>query len=116
MYEFSRALGDTVKSARYQLSLTQTQVADLAEIDVQTVKNIENYKTNPKMHVLYPLLRVLRIDARCIFNPEIQRDTPALVQLRLLIEECSEQEAEAIIPVVESVLSALRGKETVEIG
>lgn len=88
----------------------------MADIDVRTVMNIENYKANPKMEVLYPLIRALRIDARTIFTPELQREAPALQQLRLMVEECSEQEAEALIPVMESVLSALRAKDTIEIG
>lgn len=50
------------------------------------------------------------------FYPELQRETPALQQLRLMIEECSEQEAEALIPVVESVIAALRTKDAIEIG
>ena len=61
------------------------------------------------------MIRALRIDARTIFNPELQRETPALQQLRLMIEECSEQEAEALIPVVESVIAALRTKDAIEI-
>lgn len=88
----------------------------MADIDVRTVMNIENYKANPKMEVLYPLVRALRIDARTIFTPELQREAPALQQLRLMVEECNEQEAESLIPVIESVLSALRAKDTIEIG
>ena len=103
MQEYSRSLGDVIKRARGKLGLTQNEVADAADIDVRTVLNIENYKGNPKMEVLYPLVRALKIDAREIFNPEIQRESPALRQLRLLIEECSEEEAEAIIPVFRSV-------------
>ena len=99
MQEYSRSLGDVIKRARGKLGLTQNEVADAADIDVRTVLNIENYKGNPKMEVLYPLVRALKIDAREIFNPEIQRESPALRQLRLLIEECSEEEAEAIITV-----------------
>lgn len=87
----------------------------MADLDVRTVMNIENYKANPKMHVLFPLLRALRIDARAVFNPELQRETPALQQLRFLIEECGEQEAETLIPVVEAVLSALRSNGGVQI-
>ena len=82
---------------RCQNTLTQNEVADAVDIDVRTVLNIENYKGNPKMEVLYPLIRALRIDAREIFNPEMRRETPALRQLRLLIEECSEDEAAAIM-------------------
>ena len=104
MYDFSYPLGNAVKSTRYQRGLTQLQVAEMADIDVRTVMNIENYKANPKMEVLFPLIRTLRVDARTIFNPE------------LMVEECSEQEAEALIPVVESVIAALRAKDAIEIG
>ena len=99
MPEYSRPLGDAVKRARGKLGLTQNEVADAADVDVRTVLNIENYKGNPKMEVLFPLVRALKIDAREIFYPEIRRESPAIRQLRLLIEECSEEEAEAIIPV-----------------
>ena len=115
MQEYSRSLGDVIKRARGKLGLTQNEVADAADIDVRTVLNIENYKGNPKMEVLYPLVRALKIDAREIFNPEIQRESPALRQLRLLIEECSEEEAEAIIPVIRSVLTALRDQNATPI-
>lgn len=115
MHEYSRPLGDAIKRARGKLELTQNEVADAANIDVRTVLNIENYKGNPKMEVLFPLVRALKIDAREIFNPEIQRETPSLRQLRLLIEECSEEEAAAIIPVFQAMLSALRDKNTLPI-
>ena len=115
MQEYSRPLGDAVKRARGKLDLTQNEVADLADVDVRTVLNIENYKGNPKMEVLYPLVRALKIDAREIFNPEIRRESPALRQLRVLIEECSEEEAAAIIPVFQSVLTALRDKNALPI-
>lgn len=115
MPEYSRPLGDAVKRARGKSGLTQNEVADAAEIDVRTVLNIENYKGNPKMEVLYPLVRALKIDAREIFNPEMRRETPALRQLRLLIEDCSEEEAAAIIPVFQSVLTALRDQNAIQI-
>lgn len=115
MHEYSRPLGDAVKRARGKLDLTQNEVADMADVDVRTVLNIENYKGNPKMEVLYPLIRALKIDAREIFNPEIRRESPALRQLRVMIEECSEEEAAAIIPVFQSVLTALRDKNALPI-
>ena len=58
MQEYSRSLADAVKRARGELGLTQNQVANIAEIDERTVLNIENYKGNPKLEVLYPLVRV----------------------------------------------------------
>ena len=115
MHDYSRSLGDAVKRARGRLDLTQRQVAEAADIDVRTVLNIENYKGNPKLEVLYPLLRVLLIDSREIFNPEFQREAPALVQLRLLVEDCNEIEAEAVIPILQSVLIVLRSLNSTKI-
>ena len=115
MPEYSRPLGDAVRQARIRLKLTQNEVADSIDVDSRTVLNIENYKGNPKMEVLYPLVRALRIDAREIFSPEILRDTPSLRQLRILIDSCSEQDAAVLIPVVQAVISALHSEEAIEI-
>ena len=108
MPDYSKTLGDVVKRTRKNLDLTQNEVADSIDVDVRTVINIENYKGNPKLEVLYPLVRSLKIDARELFYPEMQRESPALRQLRLLGEDCSEEEAAAVIPVLKSVISALR--------
>lgn len=115
MSEYTHTLGDVVKRARGKSGLTQSEVADAANIDDRTVLNIENYKGNPKMEVLYPLVRVLKIDAREIFNPEMQRESPALRQLRLLVEDCNEEEAAAIIPIFNSILSVLRERNATRI-
>ena len=57
MPQYTRPLGDAVKRARGELGVTQRQVAEAADVDVRTVLNIENYKGNPKLEVLYPLIR-----------------------------------------------------------
>ena len=57
MPDYSRTLGDTIRRARAKLNLTQSEVAESIDVDVRTVLNIENYKGNPKMEVLYPLIR-----------------------------------------------------------
>lgn len=115
MPEYSKSLGDVVKAARKRMDLTQNEVANSIDVDVRTVINIENYKGNPKLEVLYPLIRSLKIDAREIFYPEIQRESPALRQLRLFVEDCSEEEAAILVPVLRSVVSALRNKNAISI-
>ena len=115
MLEYSKPLGNVVKAARKRMDLTQNEVANSIDVDVRTVINIENYKGNPKLEVLYPLIRSLKIDAREIFYPEMQRESPALCQLRLFVEDCSEEEAATLIPVLQSVVSALRDKNAMSI-
>lgn len=112
MLEYARPLGDAVKSARGKMELTQIEVANSIDIDSRTVLNIENYKGNPKLEVLYPLIRTLHIDPWSIFYPEIQRETPSICQLRLLVEDCTEAEAEAMLPIFQLVLTVLRSTNT----
>ena len=62
---------NAVKTARRNMELTQLAVANSIDIDCRTVLNIENCKGNPKMEVLYPLIRTLHIDPWDVFYPSI---------------------------------------------
>ena len=115
MHEYSRPLGDSVKQARSKLGFTQKQVADMINVDERTIMSIEKYKSNTTMEVLYPLLRILRIDAREIFNPEMNRESLSHHQLRALLDSCSEDEAATLISVCQAVIAALRTKEGIMI-
>ena len=106
--ECSKILGDVIKRARGKAGMTQQELSDKSGIDRRTIINIENYHKDSKFSSIYDLIRSLKIDSREIFYPEIHRDSPSLRQLRLLIEECNEEEAAAVIPVLESLLSVLR--------
>ena len=111
MSEYSRPLGDTVRKARNRMGLTQNQVAALINADERTIMNIETYKANTTMEVLYPLIRTLHIDARDIINPEIGKDSPVYYQLRTLIDNCTEEEAATLLSVCETIISAFRNKD-----
>ncbi len=113
--DFVRILGDTVKKARKRLGLTQQKAAEVSSIDSRTILNIENYRGNPKMEVLFPLVRGLQIDPRELFYPGSEQESPSISQLQILITDCTEKEAEALIPVIKSFLLAVRSNNAVEI-
>lgn len=115
MNDFSRPLGNTVKKARTELGLTQAKVADQVNIDSRTVMNIENYNANPKMEVLFPLVRTLEIDPWDIFYPELQHRNAAFRQLQILLKDCSDEEIESLLPICRTTLSVLRAKDSIKI-
>ena len=115
MSEYLHPLGDSVKKARKKMGLTQNQVATMIDANERTIMNIEKYHANTTMEVLYPLIRLLRIDAREIFNPEMREQSPEIYQLRLLIDNCTEEEAATLIPVCQAVIAALRGQKGIPI-
>ena len=110
MSEYSRALGDTVRTARKKLGLSQRQVANLIDADERTVMNIEAYRANTTMDVLYPLVRKLLIDSRDIFYPEREKESHEHYQLRALVDSCNQEEAATVFAVCQTVLLAIRGE------
>ena len=110
MQEYSRPLGDTVRSARIRQGYTQKQVSDILDIDERSIASIEKYQANTTMDILYPLIRLLKIDAREIFNPEMSQESQMHYQLRLLVDNCSEEEAATLLSVCDAVPSALRSQ------
>ncbi len=111
MSDFAQPLGNVIKQAREKQELTQAQLASMINIDARTVLNIENYKGNPKMEVLYPLIRALKIDPNLIFYPERQHRNSDLTYLYHLLDTCTEQEAAALIQIMETVLTVLRANQ-----
>ena len=108
MHAFSRSLARAVKNARNKMNLTQEQVGELVDTNTRTISSIENGKSNTRMNILYPLVRVLRIDPNEIFYPETVADSSVKHQLRVLIVNCSDEEAAALLTTSESVLRVLR--------
>lgn len=115
MRNYSLSLGNELKRTREKLRLSQRKVADAAGIDTRTVLDIENYRGNPKLEVLYPLVRTTNMDPRAIFFPELLRDSPMLSELRLLVEKCSEEEAVVMIEVFKTVLNAIRNNNSIDL-
>ena len=110
-YDFRRAFGDAIKRVRGKEGLTQQQVARRANLDIRTVLNSENYRGNPKLEAVSSLIRTLYIDPWEFFFPELGVESPLTRRLRLLLSDITEEEAATLIPVVESVLDALRSKD-----
>lgn len=87
----------------------------MTDLDERTIMNIEKYKANTTMEVLYPIIHTLRIEPRDIICPEMDKDSLAHYQLQLLINDCSEEEAATRIPVCQAVISALRANDGIPI-
>lgn len=109
-FEFAAPMGIAAKGAREKTKYTQGFVSESTGVDTRTIMIIESGEGNPTMEKLYPLVRFYGIDPRVFFFPEMQLETTARMELRLLLETCNEQEAEDILPIVRAVLNALNSK------
>ena len=55
-------IGAAIKARRKLLGLTQTHLADLADVSINTLYKIERGQTNPTLEVLEKILEVLGME------------------------------------------------------
>ena len=111
MHDNANILGAVVKQARLDLKLSQFDVADQINADDRTILNIEHCKGNPKLEILWPLIRALNIDANTIFYPEIQNRTSAQFQMQQFISQCSETEVKLLLNISQTIINTLRAHD-----
>ena len=108
MHEFSEALARAIRDARNRLGITQSEASEMIEASPRTILNIENGKANPKLQILYPLIRCLKIDPAEFFFPERRIDSPAKRRLYAEIDQLSEKEAELLAPTLHIVIDMIK--------
>ena len=55
-------IGETIKSRRKELGITQPDLAELAKVSINTLYKLERGQTNPSLDVLNKLAEVLGME------------------------------------------------------
>lgn len=111
MQDIKQNLAIAVREARTELGLSQERLAEILNLDTRTILNIEAGRGNPKFEKLHPLITYLKIPADKIFYPDSLNQAPSLQKLLTLLNDCTEQEAADLLPMVRYLLDLLRKQE-----
>ena len=104
-------IGKNLRTKRKEHGFTQEKLAEILNLDQRTILNIEAGRGNPKFEKLYPLITYLKIPADKIFYPDSNDQKPNLQKLLTLINDCTEQEANDLLPMVRYLLELLRKQD-----
>lgn len=108
MQDIKQLLADAVRESRSKLGLSQEKLAEHLGLDTRTILNIEAGRGNPKFEILYPIITYLKIPADTIFYPDSENEQPNLQRLLATLKDCTDQEADALLPMVRYMLDLLR--------
>lgn len=112
--EYLAALARYLKSARKKNGLTQEQLAAAINVDTRTIMNIENSKdNNPKFETLIKIFQFFKMDTNQVFFPNLQMKTPAITELEVALDGCSEEEIQALIPICQCILASVRSLQII---
>ena len=115
MNEYCQPLGNTLYNARTEQGLTLDSIAEALDLDYRTISSIEHHTGNPKLEVLYKLIRYMRLDPVACFYPELNEERPELHKLQLLLADCSQKELDALYTVCKTVLNVMRSADTAKV-
>ena len=111
--EYLAALSYYLKSARKKNGLTQEELAAV-NVDTRTIMNIENCKdNNPKFETLIKIFQFFKMDTNQVFFPNLQMKAPAITELEVALDGCSEEEIRALIPVCQCILDSVRSLQKI---
>lgn len=108
MQDMKQALADAVRTARTELGLSQEKLAENLGLDTRTILIIEAGRGNPKYEVLFPMITYLKILADMVFYPGNEAEQPNLQKLLTVLKDCTESEADALLPAARYMLDLLR--------
>lgn len=108
MQDIKQVLADAVRESRTKLGLSQEKLAEHLGLDTRTILNIEAGRGNPKFEILYPIVTYLKIPTDTIFYPDSENEQPNLQRLLTTLKDCTDQEADALLPMVRYMLDLLR--------
>ena len=112
--EYLAALARYLKSARKKNGLTQEQLAAAINVDTRTIMNIENCKdNNPKFETLIKIFQFFKMDTNQVFFPNLQMKAPAITELEVALDGCSEEEIRLLIPICQCILDSVRSLQKI---
>ncbi len=100
MQETKNRLGNSVREARLKLGFSQEKLTEVIGIDSKTILNIESGTGNPRLENLLALVDYLHISIDIARDPNLLETSPARTKLLLQLQDLSEQDVDAMIPVL----------------
>ena len=101
-------LGKAVRTARKNKHLSQEALSERAGVCKRTIIDIENNTGNPKLEILYALVRELDLPLQELFYPEASENPELKNELIRELDHCSEREIKIILTIVHSLRDALK--------
>lgn len=106
---YLKEVGARIRQAREAKKLSQLHLAEILNVSPSYLSNIETGKQNMSIMVLYNLCNALEVTADWILRNNSPEATAITIsEVSSLLDDCSPNEREAIVKMIQSMKSALR--------
>lgn len=107
-------LGRRIKRARNDLGLSQEVFAEMAELSVTHISNIENGNSKVSLNSILTIANTLNVTVDYLLRDSIQNQTNAVnIDLSHVFDDCTERETEFLLSLLlesKEMLRKFQGK------
>lgn len=104
----SNQFGIVLKNARMDKKLTQAELAEILDISLSYLKDLERFRNNPSYELFEKTMRYFNLSADTVIYPNKAPDDGTYQKLLRLLAQCSEEHLKVILATTEALLSACK--------
>ncbi len=100
-----RQFGIVLKNARMDKKLTQAELAEILDISLPYLKDLERFRNNPSYDVFEKVIRYFNLSADTVIYPNENLTNTTYQQIERLLTRCDERQLRVILATTEALLS-----------
>lgn len=100
-----KQFGIVLKNARMDKKLTQAELAEILDISLSYLKDLERFRNNPSYEVFEKVIRFFNLSADTVIYPNGNLTDSTYQQIERLLTRCDEGQLRVILATTEALLS-----------
>lgn len=101
-----KQFGMVLKNARMDKKLTQAELAEILDISLSYLKDLERFRNNPSYEVFEKIIRYFNLSADIVIYPNRNQTDNTYQQIGRLLTRCDERQLKVILATTEALLSS----------
>lgn len=100
-----KQFGMVLKNARMDKKLTQAELAEILDISLPYIKDLERFRNNPSYEVFEKVIQYFNLSADVVIYPNRNIADNTYQKIERLLTRCNEGQLHVILATTEALLS-----------
>lgn len=100
-----KQFGTVLKNARMDKKLTQAELAEILDISLSYLKDLERFRNSPSYEVFERVIRYFNLSADTVIYPNRNTTDDTYRKIGRLLTRCDENQLRVVLATIEALLS-----------
>lgn len=102
---YPKQFGMVLKNARMDKKLTQAELAEILDISLSYLKDLERFRNSPSYEIFEKVIRYFNLSADTVIYPNQNQSDDTYQKIGRLLTRCDEGQLNVILATTEALLS-----------